>query len=129
MSGLLRCQTVGGRMRHRQQRAALGWLALAPPTGTGQSSSATPRPRPLSVRSPTRSSRQQASTRTSIKSTSSATDKLNSFVAGGQNLFLNTGLIVGAKTPDQLAGVIAHETGHIAGGHLSRMPAARAGRW
>ena len=46
--------------------------------------------------------------------------KLNAFVAGGQNLFINTGLILSAERPDELAGVIAHETGHIAGGHLSR---------
>src|SRR3954471_13221791 len=45
---------------------------------------------------------------------------LNAFVAGGQNLFINTGLILRTAGPDQLAGGIAHETGHIAGGHLSR---------
>jgi predicted Zn-dependent protease len=53
-------------------------------------------------------------------------DKLNAFVAGGQNLFINTGLIMRTQTPDQLAGVIAHETGHIAGGHLSRSLDAQA---
>src|SRR5262245_16980404 len=42
--------------------------------------------------------------------------KLNAFVAGGQNLFVNTGLILRADKPEELAGVIAHETGHIAGG-------------
>lgn len=47
-------------------------------------------------------------------------DKLNAFVAGGQNLFLNTGLLLRTENPGQLAGVIAHETGHMAGGHLSR---------
>ncbi len=47
-------------------------------------------------------------------------EKLNAFVAGGQNLFINTGLIMRATDPEELAGVIAHETGHIAGGHLSR---------
>jgi predicted Zn-dependent protease len=46
--------------------------------------------------------------------------QLNSFVAGGQNEFINTGLIMRAQTPNQLIGVLAHETGHIAGGHLSR---------
>jgi predicted Zn-dependent protease len=45
---------------------------------------------------------------------------LNAFVAGGQNLFLNTGLLLRTNSPDELRGVIAHETGHIAGGHLSR---------
>ena len=47
-------------------------------------------------------------------------DALNAFVAGGQNLFIHTGLIGAAPSPEALAGVIAHETGHIAGGHLSR---------
>lgn len=45
---------------------------------------------------------------------------LNAFVAGGQNLFLNTGLLMRADNVGQLIGVIAHETGHISGGHLSR---------
>ncbi len=44
---------------------------------------------------------------------------LNAFVAGGQNIFLHTGLLLSADA-DQLIGVIAHETGHIAGGHLVR---------
>lgn len=44
--------------------------------------------------------------------------RINSFVAGGQNIFINSGLLLRAKTPDQLIGVLAHETGHIAGGHL-----------
>jgi predicted Zn-dependent protease len=52
-------------------------------------------------------------------------DRLNAFVAGGQNLFLHTGLLVRAGTPEQLAGVIAHEAGHIAGGHLTRQLVAR----
>ncbi len=48
-------------------------------------------------------------------------DRLNAFVAGGLNLFLNTGLIQRTEDPNQLIGVIAHETGHIAGGHLARL--------
>jgi predicted Zn-dependent protease len=47
-------------------------------------------------------------------------DDLNAFVAGGMNLFLYTGLIIRSETPNQLIGVMAHETGHIAGGHLAR---------
>ena len=47
-------------------------------------------------------------------------DTLNAFVIGGQNIFLHTGLLLRTETPEQLAGVIAHETGHIAGGHLVR---------
>ncbi|MGC2414792.1 MAG: M48 family metalloprotease [Stellaceae bacterium] len=45
-------------------------------------------------------------------------DQINSFVAGGQAIFINTGLIEQAENPNQLIGVIAHETGHIAGGHI-----------
>ena len=45
---------------------------------------------------------------------------LNAFVAGGANIFVHTGLIVEADTPNQLEGVLAHETGHIAGAHLAR---------
>jgi len=47
-----------------------------------------------------------------------ADDSINSFVAGGQNIFMNSGLVLRAKTPNQLIGVLSHETGHIAGGHL-----------
>ncbi len=45
---------------------------------------------------------------------------LNAYVAGGANMFINTGLIMATETPDILIGVMAHETGHIAGGHLAR---------
>jgi predicted Zn-dependent protease len=45
-------------------------------------------------------------------------DSINSFVAGGQNIFINSGLLLHADTPNQLIGVLAHETGHIAGGHI-----------
>jgi predicted Zn-dependent protease len=48
-------------------------------------------------------------------------NSLNAFVAGGQRIFINTGLIMRTETPNQLIGVLAHETGHIAGGHLARM--------
>jgi predicted Zn-dependent protease len=48
-------------------------------------------------------------------------DKINAFVANGQRLFVHTGLLMRTKTPNELIGVLAHETGHIAGGHLARM--------
>jgi predicted Zn-dependent protease len=48
-------------------------------------------------------------------------DVINAFVAGGQNLFLYTGLILATKNVSELAGVMAHESGHMAGGHLIRM--------
>ena len=45
---------------------------------------------------------------------------INAFVACGQKVFVNTGLIQSFETPSMLRGVMAHETGHIAGGHLAR---------
>jgi predicted Zn-dependent protease len=56
-------------------------------------------------------------------------DQLNAFVAGGQNIFINTGLLQKAGSVDEVIGVIAHELGHIRGGHLIRGYAAmeRAG--
>lgn len=45
---------------------------------------------------------------------------INAFVMGGSNIFVNTGLITTSATPDMLIGVLAHETGHISGGHLVR---------
>ncbi len=45
---------------------------------------------------------------------------LNAFVAEGQNIFSNAGLFIQLKTPNELIGVLAHETGHMAGGHLTR---------
>jgi predicted Zn-dependent protease len=45
---------------------------------------------------------------------------LNAFTAGGLEIYVNTGFIVLTKTPGELQGVIAHETGHVAGGHIAR---------
>ena len=47
--------------------------------------------------------------------------RINAFVSGGQRIFIHTGLLTQAKTPNEVIGVLAHETGHIAGGHLARM--------
>lgn len=46
---------------------------------------------------------------------------VNAFVAGGPNIFLYTGLIKRSENPEELIGVMAHETGHISGGHLIRL--------
>ena len=46
---------------------------------------------------------------------------INAFVAGGQRIFIFTGLLLKAETPGEVKGVIAHEVGHIAGGHLARL--------
>lgn len=47
-------------------------------------------------------------------------NNINAFVMGGQNIFVNTGTITSFDTPDAVLGIIAHETGHIAAGHLAR---------
>jgi predicted Zn-dependent protease len=52
---------------------------------------------------------------------------LNAFSAGGQNIFLFTGLIEESENPNQLIGVVAHEAGHISGGHLVRNEMRDAG--
>ncbi|MBV1901474.1 MAG: M48 family metalloprotease, partial [Kordiimonadaceae bacterium] len=49
-----------------------------------------------------------------------ADTSLNAFVSGGQNIFINSGIIIKSDNVNQLLGVISHETGHISGGHLSR---------
>jgi len=46
--------------------------------------------------------------------------EVNAFTAGGQTIYMNTGLIMQTKNPNQLIGVMAHETGHITGGHVAR---------
>lgn len=46
---------------------------------------------------------------------------LNAFVANGLNMFINTGLLARSENAGQVIGVIAHETGHIMGGHLARL--------
>jgi predicted Zn-dependent protease len=45
----------------------------------------------------------------------------NAFVVDGRRIFVNTGALAESTTPNQIIGVMAHETGHIAGGHLSRL--------
>ncbi|MDB5616026.1 M48 family metalloprotease [Tardiphaga sp.] len=45
----------------------------------------------------------------------------NAFVADGRRIFVNYGALMQSQTPNQLIGVLAHETGHLSGGHLSKM--------
>ena len=47
-------------------------------------------------------------------------NSLNAFVSDGNNLFIHSEIILKAKNSDELRGVIAHETGHIQGGHILR---------
>ncbi|ALE17741.1 hypothetical protein AMC99_02468 [Altererythrobacter epoxidivorans] len=45
---------------------------------------------------------------------------INAFVAGGQAIYIHSGLIHAADNANQVQGVIAHELGHITGGHIVR---------
>ena len=45
---------------------------------------------------------------------------INAFVAGGQTIFVHTGLITQSKFVDDIIFVLSHETGHIVGGHIVR---------
>ena len=45
----------------------------------------------------------------------------NAFVAGSQNVYVNSGLLLASDNVNQLQAVIAHELGHVAGGHSIRM--------
>ncbi len=48
--------------------------------------------------------------------------QFNAFVVG-RRMFINTGALLEAETPNEIIGVIAHEIGHIVGGHQERMAA------
>lgn len=50
-------------------------------------------------------------------------DSFNAFVVDGRNVFVNTGTLTLANTPNEVIGVIAHETGHITGGHMAALRA------
>lgn len=47
--------------------------------------------------------------------------EINAFVTGGQNIFLTTETLLQAKDYTEIAAIIAHESGHIAGGHLAKL--------
>ncbi|MGI8931080.1 MAG: M48 family metalloprotease [Sphingomicrobium sp.] len=47
--------------------------------------------------------------------------EINAFVAQGQVVYLHSGLLTAADNVGQLQGVIAHELGHVAGGHAIRI--------
>ena len=48
-------------------------------------------------------------------------ESLNAFVAGGSVVYIHAGLILKTSTPDEFFGVLAHETGHVLGGHTIRL--------
>lgn len=51
---------------------------------------------------------------------------VNAFVAGGQAVYINSGLINEAASANEVQGVIAHELGHVTGGHAVFNPGAQS---
>jgi predicted Zn-dependent protease len=47
--------------------------------------------------------------------------EFNAFVASGRRMIVHTGTLIDADTPNEVIGVLAHETGHLAGGHLENL--------
>jgi len=47
-------------------------------------------------------------------------NSLNAFVSNGNYMFVHTGTLINADNVNELSGILAHETGHIAGGHIAR---------
>jgi len=54
-------------------------------------------------------------------------DSINAFVNSSTDMYLNTGLILKSQTPNEVIGVMAHETGHIVGGHTVMVASDMAG--
>jgi len=50
-------------------------------------------------------------------------EAFNAFVLDGGNVFIHTGTLMQAQTPNEVIGVIAHESGHITGGHMAALRA------
>jgi predicted Zn-dependent protease len=50
-------------------------------------------------------------------------EAFNAFVLDGRNVFVHTGTLMQAQSPNEVIGVIAHETGHISGGHMAALRA------
>jgi predicted Zn-dependent protease len=50
-------------------------------------------------------------------------DAFNAFVLDGSNVYVHTGTLMQANSPNEVIGVIAHESGHIAGGHMAALRA------
>ncbi len=48
-------------------------------------------------------------------------DAFNAFVIDGRNVFVHTGMLMQSKTPNEVIGIVAHEAGHIAGGHMAAL--------
>ena len=45
-------------------------------------------------------------------------NRYNAFVAGGKTIYVHSGLLLEARSAEEILGVIAHEIGHLAAGHV-----------
>ncbi|MFM7083828.1 MAG: M48 family metalloprotease [Hyphomicrobium sp.] len=50
-------------------------------------------------------------------------ENFNAFVVDGRNVYIHTGALLQAQSPNEIIGVLAHETGHITGGHMAALRA------
>ncbi|SON55423.1 TPR repeat-containing protein YfgC precursor [Hartmannibacter diazotrophicus] len=48
-------------------------------------------------------------------------ERFNAFVADNRHIFVTSGAIMDTRTPNELIGILAHEIGHLAGGHLAQL--------
>ena len=108
--------TVRARVRHH---ARIRTRASAEPAADPRHRDREPAQR-LRAR---RSSMRPASAPGRIKVRIVQNDAFNAFVLDGRNVFVHTGTLMQAQTPNEVIGVIAHETGHITGGHMAALRA------
>ena len=113
----------GGRLLPRLAAAALGMLILGQTTLTA-SAQATRIIRDAEIEELLQDYAQPIFKAAGVKSSSMEIflipdPSFNAFVADGQKMFINTGALLQAETPNEMIGVIAHETGHVAGAHLA----------
>ena len=129
---------LGKRRRAHQHRRSFRWRAAfvaaiyaASPCSPrprrrprrASPSSVTPRSKTCSRTTPARSSRRRDLAAQNSPSASCATTASTPSSLDGRNVFINSGTLMQAKTPNEVIGVIAHETGHIAGGHMAALRA------
>jgi predicted Zn-dependent protease len=117
---------TGNRMPKLTSLATAGALALAPMSGFAQEAKGPPVLRDTEaeqlLRDYTRPILRVAGLeKQNIQVVIINDNVFNAFVADGRRIFVNYGAIMQSETPNQLIGVLAHETGHLAGGHLAKL--------
>ena len=122
----LRSPAPCARRRRTASLARRSAVALAPQAAGAGGKAPTHHPRRRDRAAPARLRRADLpggrhQRRARPRSSSSTTAAFNAFVANGQKIFINVGALMDAETPNEIIGVLAHETGHIAGGHLARL--------